>query len=126
MTMVTAPRTVLVVDDNPRVRATTARLLETSGLGALEASSGEEALALALRGEGVDVMLLDYTMPGMNGIDTLAALRARGSALPVILTSGYTPGDLEDTLQDPRVRFLPKPYRAEALLELIDAMVPSA
>ncbi len=77
---------VLVVDDEPAIR----RLLRTS-LGAqswrvLEAASAAEALAAVAKG-GIDVMLLDLGLPDADGTGVIRALRAAGSALPVIVLS---------------------------------------
>ena len=53
-----------------------------------EAANGREALDIVRRGE-VDVLLLDISMPDQSGVDALAAIRARGSQLPVLILSGY-------------------------------------
>src|SRR3954469_15732469 len=69
-------RTVLVVDDEPSVRRSTARLLERAGAEVLEASCAEDALALG-RGEGrsIDVLLSDIVMPEVSGIELAVAAR---------------------------------------------------
>jgi two-component system invasion response regulator UvrY len=53
-----------------------------------EAANGRDALDL-VRAGGIDVLLLDISMPGHNGVDALAAIRARDTALPVLILSGF-------------------------------------
>jgi DNA-binding NtrC family response regulator len=77
-------KTVLVVDDDPTQRRLTQAVLEREGFAVALAASGEEALT-RLAGGGGDVVLLDLSMPGLSGADTLKEMRARGMAQPVIV-----------------------------------------
>jgi YesN/AraC family two-component response regulator len=77
----------LVVDDEPGVRESLRFLLNPS-YRVLTASSGEEALE-ALRAEAVDVVLLDLTMPGIGGVETLAKIREIDEAVEVVIITGY-------------------------------------
>jgi DNA-binding NarL/FixJ family response regulator len=81
---------ILIVDDHPVVRAGLTSMLATQS--DLEiagvASSGEEALSLIER-QTADLMLLDLRMPGMNGIDTLLALRKTSSSTRVIVLTNF-------------------------------------
>jgi DNA-binding NtrC family response regulator len=77
-------KTVLVVDDDPAQRRLTQAVLEREGFAVALAASGEEALT-RLAGGGADVVLLDLSMPGLSGADTLKEMRARGMAQPVIV-----------------------------------------
>jgi two-component system invasion response regulator UvrY len=81
---------VLVVDDHVIVRQGIKQILGDADDIALagEASNGMEALAKARAG-GIDVVLLDIAMPGRDGLDTLKALRAEHSKLPVLMLSTY-------------------------------------
>ncbi|WP_372593057.1 response regulator [Actinotalea sp.] len=78
-------RTVLVVDDEPHIRAVLRGYLEADGYRVLEASSGEEALDL-LRRESPDLVLLDVMLPGVDGLEVLRRVRAT-SQVPVILVT---------------------------------------
>jgi len=80
---------VLVVDDDPLGRHAVLSTLEMAGLTAQQAGSGPEALSM-LAGESFDAVLLDIRMPGMDGFETLAAIRdlPGGGELPVIALSG--------------------------------------
>lgn len=102
----------LVVDDDPQPRAAARRLLERLGFEVCEAQGGTEALEL-LRAEGsrFACVLLDLTMPGMDGHECLAGLREVQPELPVLVTSGYSKRELDDA----SAGFLPKPYELDEL-----------
>ena len=78
---------VLVVDDDPSARELVGRQLQTMGFTYVEARDGEEAL-LKTRVMSPALIVLDLMMPGMDGFDVLAALRADGSKVPVIVLTG--------------------------------------
>lgn len=85
---------VLVVDDNAMNRLVVKHLCRHLGLSFREAASGEAALALTLN-ESFDVILMDLSMPGLSGEETLARLDARsqGGRPPVVAYSAHTQGD---------------------------------
>ena len=116
-----SPRTILVVDDEPMVREFAHRLLESEGHVVLEAGSGQEALVtLRERANQIDGVLLDLSMPGMDGTDLLSALRSFAPALPVIVHSGYPADSTAETLAPWHVAgVLQKPYRAARLTEMV-------
>jgi PAS domain S-box-containing protein len=86
--------TVLVCDDEPMMVRTSARVLHAAGFKVVTAGSGPEAVRLALT-HSPAVILLDLIMPGMNGHQTLLALRAQAETrlTPVIIMSGLPPGN---------------------------------
>ncbi|MCW5724925.1 MAG: sigma-54-dependent Fis family transcriptional regulator [Maricaulaceae bacterium] len=81
-------KTVLVVDDDPTQRRLMQAVIEKQGYAADTAESGEAALDRVSRG-GVDVMLLDLVMPGMDGMETLEALRVKAPDLPVVVLTAH-------------------------------------
>lgn len=81
-------RTVLLVDDDPDYRTATRMLLEREGHTVTLAQSGQRALEL-VREQPVDLMLLDYYMPGMTGEEVVRSLRSFNPTLQVILQTGY-------------------------------------
>lgn len=83
--------TILLVDDEPNVRATAARILRAAGYTVLEAADGEQAVAIAARAPNVDLLLTDMVMPRMTGSE-LASRLVRSSGLKVIFMSGYADG----------------------------------
>jgi CheY-like chemotaxis protein len=81
---------VLVVDDDPAVRETTAALLGELGYDVYEAASGEEALEALACEPPIDVMLTDVVMPVMTGPELARRARASYPGLPVVFISGYS------------------------------------
>jgi CheY-like chemotaxis protein len=78
--------TVLLVDDDPGVRFALTEVLRDRGYGVIAACSGAEALtALA----GVDVVVTDLSMPGMDGLELVTQIAARAPKLPVILLTAH-------------------------------------
>jgi CheY-like chemotaxis protein len=83
-----APARVLLVDDNLRGLSARKSVLEELGAGIATASSATEALA-CLAAEPFDLVVTDYQMPRMNGVEFIAQLRKQFPGLPVILISGF-------------------------------------
>ncbi|MHB8577615.1 MAG: sensor histidine kinase, partial [Dehalococcoidia bacterium] len=120
----------LVVDDEPSVRETTALLLQRDGHEVVRAAGGEEALALVLarRQEGeapFDVIFTDLGMPGINGLQLIAALRDRGFTMPCVLITGWGVELADEDITAAGAQaVLAKPYSGaqlrQALLDVID------
>jgi CheY-like chemotaxis protein len=113
--------TVLVVDDEPMLRDIAKAALTRIGYMVLVAKDGFEAVEIFQRHrESIGCVLCDFIMPGMDGWETLSALRRLSPDLPVILSSGYDPvqamaGDHPDLPQF----FLGKPYDLATLDEVV-------
>jgi two-component system sensor histidine kinase/response regulator len=114
-----AGRRVLLVDDEAISRRVTGEMLRSFGLEVMEASSGAEALA-RLETFAADVVLLDLEMPQMNGRKTLAAIRERRPALPVIVLTAH---DSEEAMVDGMSGYLAKPIDEEAAAALLGRYV---
>lgn len=118
---------VLVVDDEPSVRDIVGRILRKAGFQVLTANNGTEAVAIFRRDPAaVALILLDLTMPQMDGRQTFLEIRRLRSDVPVIISSGY--GD-QDAVQDfsngsPPL-FLPKPYERRLLLDKVHSALNS-
>ena len=80
---------VLVVDDDPAVLACYGRLLRREGYHVETAPGGESALARLQSEDPFDVVILDYRMPGMDGVEFLARLRGLGHPPEVVLVSAF-------------------------------------
>jgi DNA-binding NtrC family response regulator len=78
-------KTVLVVDDDPTQRRLIQAVLEREGFAVAQAEGGHEALARLQSGGAADVIILDLSMPGMSGMETIKEMRARGFMAPVIV-----------------------------------------
>jgi two-component system cell cycle sensor histidine kinase/response regulator CckA len=86
--------TVLVVDDEVPVRLVALKALKAAGLQVIEAGDGQAALlTYRQRAADINLVLLDLTMPGLSGEETLRQLRALAPTLPVIVMSGYSEGE---------------------------------
>ena len=120
-------RTMLVVDDEPMVREFAQRLLETEGYFVLEAGSGDEALTLLReRISEIDGVLLDLSMPGMDGDALLSELRSFAPGLPVIVHSGHSLESTSERLTQWNIAgVLQKPYRAARLSEMVRGLFTS-
>ncbi len=117
--------TVLVVDDDETIRGFVNRVLVLAGYTVVSASDGEEAL-MKLRRDPVrfDAVLLDLTMPKLDGEDTLMALRMLAPNLPVILTSGHSEQVVAQRFVGRGLAdFLPKPFVSETLVSSINAAI---
>ena len=114
--------TILVVDDDDLVRTPLVKMLELLGWTVVEASSGEAAVALTQLRSDFATILVDYTMVGMNGRETLTAIRATGCKSPAILCSGYISSTEDGVYEDSFDGFLQKPFRRQEL-ENVLAMV---
>jgi two-component system nitrate/nitrite response regulator NarL len=112
---------VLIVDDHPMMRKGVADLLELENSleCAGEASNGEEALKLALQ-LSPDIILLDLNMPGMNGIETIKAMRAAGvDSRILVFTVSDDKKNLTDALKEGADGYLLKDMEPEDLIENI-------
>ena len=78
-------KTVLVVDDDPTQRRLIQAVLEREGFAVAQAEGGHEAIMRLQAGGAADVVILDLSMPGMSGMETIKEMRARGFMAPVIV-----------------------------------------
>jgi PAS domain S-box-containing protein len=119
--------TVLVVEDNPRLRQVTARQLSELGYKVKEAEHAESALALLARDDRVDLLFTDIVMPGiMDGLDLAHAAISQRPHLKVLLTSGF-PGVRGGSQRLTKCPFplLNKPYRRDELAGTIRDVLES-
>jgi PAS domain S-box-containing protein len=108
-----ARETVLVVEDDERVRRLTAKRLKMIGYEVIEAIDGPKALEVLNRGDKVDLVFTDLVMPGgLSGREVAMQARMIRPGVKVLLTSGYSEELVHgDDLQRERLRVLRKPYR---------------
>jgi two-component system cell cycle sensor histidine kinase/response regulator CckA len=114
---------VLVVDDEELVRKTAARVLESLGYEPVLVSGGQEALDwLARQPKPPVAVLLDLSMPGMDGRTCFRSMRARVPDLRVIVSSGFSKlGRGDELLAEGAVAFVQKPYRTGELARALAA-----
>ena len=115
-----APLRVLVADDDRLVLELMTSFLTKLGYQALPAGNGGEALRVFRQG-GVDMVLSDVKMPGLDGLDLLKAVKEAQPRTPVILISGYSDTDsLVTALNHGAQNFLRKPIRFDELSQVLD------
>jgi len=108
---------LLVVEDDPDVRESLVRTLEDAGFDAIGVANAVMAGGLIERGLEIDLLITDYSMPGMNGMELLNEVQARWPVLPGILLTGHV-DDLPVPL-DGRVVMLQKPVHPNQLIHQV-------
>ena len=114
----TRKATVLVVDDEPDVREVTVAHLQDLGYRVVQAAHGTTALHLLEDDIGIDLMIADYAMADMNGIELAAAVHARHPALPIVMMTGYS--DVSTIGPPPELTMLKKPFRMADLAAAVE------
>jgi DNA-binding response OmpR family regulator len=114
---------VLIVEDDPSIRAGLREALELAGYRAVEAGDGRRGLELALAG-GVDLVLLDIMLPEIGGLHVLERLRDADRSLPVIcLTALGEPADRVRGLRAGADDYIVKPFGLDELLARVEAVL---
>ena len=116
--------TVLLIDDDTSVREVTAAMLREDGFAVIEAGSGGAGLEALDRTEKVDLLLVDFAMPGMNGAEVAREAQARRPGLPTLFVTGYA--DLEAIRSVGEDRIVAKPFQRERLFQAIDLVLGPA
>jgi signal transduction histidine kinase len=111
--------TILLVDDDSAVREVTASILRESGYVVLEVGSGGAALELLEAQTHIDLALLDFAMPGMNGMDVARQLQAKRPALPILFVTGYADKTALGEIGDARI--IKKPFVGSELTDKVHA-----
>lgn len=116
---------ILVIDDEPPVRKTLARILQQAGFEVTTAESGEQGLAF-LEGAAFDLVYMDLRMPGLPGLDALHQIHTRHPSLPVVLfTAQPDVSSAVEALRRGATDYLLKPLKPEAIIERTKAILAS-
>jgi CheY-like chemotaxis protein len=110
--------TILCVDDQSAGLAIRKQLLETKGYEVLLASNGPEAIALT-RKHRVDLIILDYRLPGMDGEEIAHILKTENPTRPIVLLTGYA-GEIPQRLLSRVDGFVEKGNSASVLLSAVE------
>lgn len=119
---------ILVTDDSRAMRMIVVRTLRQAGYAGhdlLEAENGKEALALA-RAQNPDLILSDWNMPEMNGIDFLKALRASGDTTPFCFVTSEGSDEMREmAAQAGALGLIAKPFTADTFTDILSPIVPA-
>lgn len=117
--------TILLVDDEEMVIGAARRILERSGYAVVTARNGQEGVDVFRKKHGsISAVLLDLTMPVMDGETACREMKAIDPAVPVILCSGYSETESNESIDHANVAgYLKKPYRIKTLVETIESVV---
>jgi DNA-binding NtrC family response regulator len=120
-----AGRTVLLAEDEERLRLIVSMMLEELGAEAIAVADGKSAIRVyEERGSEIDIVMLDLRMRGTSGTEALARLREIDPGIKAVMVSGYLPDD--DVLLDLaaiRGGFIEKPFTIDRLAEVLTAVL---
>ena len=114
-----APPRILVVDDEEAILYVFERYLSVAGYRVSVADNGRDAVRIGEAGP-FDLLITDFRMPGMNGVEVIHALRRRQPGLPALVISG---NPIEAGTMPEGVRFLSKPVSMSDLLAIIPSLI---
>jgi two-component system KDP operon response regulator KdpE len=110
---------ILIVDDDPQFRRTLRLALDSSGYEVVDAAGGKDALDAVAAG-APDLIVLDWQLPDMDGVQTCRALRAH-SDVPVIMVTGNRSNPKDVALNAGANDYLAKPFAVNELLTRIES-----
>lgn len=117
-------KSILVVDDDPNLRQTLVMILRHAGYECFFAEDAERCLLL-LKSRSYDLLILDHSIPDMNGLSLLTVIRRMYPDLPVLFLTGNGSPELKSAVQRNGIRgYLVKPVDPERILELIPRLCP--
>ena len=117
--------TVLVVDDEPEVRAFERRVLEGIGYGVLEATNGADAIDRMAGAARVDLVVADLQMPEVSGAEMVRRIRLTRPDMPVLYVTGRIDGLMDERSLWQGEAFLEKPFTVAGLREAVSLLLYS-
>ncbi|MBU8932433.1 MAG: response regulator [candidate division Zixibacteria bacterium] len=118
----TTTRTILVVDDEPTITGVLSTILTKGGYEVLIATEGSSAVTMAVE-QSPDLILMDITMPGMNGYETAEKIKAIPELVstPIIFLTGQAPGeDAGKAFASGGVSYLRKPFSTQQISNVVE------
>jgi CheY-like chemotaxis protein len=118
---------ILIIDDEAHIRQMMRLTLEASGYEVVEAVNGEQGLIRYGDGSGIDAVVLDQRMPGIDGLQTLRDLRARAPDVAVLMVTAFASVELAvEAMKVGAADFLRKPMTPDALRAALGAALAGA
>ncbi len=117
---------LLVADDDPGVRYIETKILRLQGYTVLAANSAAQALRLAREAVAIHLLITEYSMPEMDGLELTRRFRAVHPTSPVLMVSGSWPSIQNSTDNLDRFEFLAKPFHYDELLHKVRALLEVA
>ena len=114
---------IMLADDEEMLSELLAEMLESSGYYVIKVKSGEEVITVLTEELKVDLLIIDYNMPGMNGLVCVSKIRSLNFNLPVILSTGSISFDDEDLKRYKVNNKIMKPYEFDTMLETIKRLI---
>ncbi len=114
---------IMLADDEEMLSELLAEMLESSGYYVIKVKSGEEVITVLTEELKVDLLIIDYNMPGMNGLDCISKIRSLNFNLPVILSSGSLRFEDEDLKRYKVSSKIMKPYEFDTMLDTIKQLI---
>ncbi len=118
-------KTILITDDEPHMRRLITFSLKRTGHTLIQADSGEAALDL-IGSQAIDLLLIDFGLKGINGLDTITSARKleHGQDLPVVLLTARGDTGIKDDAQSAGVSaFITKPFSPVELVQLVNDLL---
>ncbi len=120
-------RTILLVDDEPEILKSLGEILNRFGYAVIARTEARDALSVVRDGTKIDLVITDYRMPGMDGLEFLNALRQMDASVPVIVLTAY--GAVESYLKSLSLgvfEYINKPIKAKELGRIVQAAIDSS
>jgi len=114
---------IMLADDEEMLSELLAEMLESSGYYVIKVKSGEEVLTVLTEELKVDLLIIDYNMPVMNGLDCISKIRSLNFKLPVILSTGSISFEDEDLKRFKVSKKIMKPYEFDTMLDTIKQLI---
>lgn len=114
---------IMLADDEEMLSELLSEMLESTGYYVIKVKSGEEVLKVLTEELKIDLLIIDFNMPGMNGIECIKEIRKLNFNFPVILSSGSLQFDDEELKRNKINSKLLKPYEFETMLDTIKQLI---
>jgi DNA-binding NtrC family response regulator len=115
-------KTILLVDDELNMLDIVGETLNTLGHKVIPRSDAESALTVVREGTKIDLVITDYKMPGMDGVEFLTIVRKTLPSVPVIVLTGYSSVEnYLETISLGAFEYLNKPFREKELCHIVQA-----